>query len=92
MKQLWDAVLSEVWNMKRSLERDRRDPTKVRNVLIKRFDERIVKAIMKPKASPESSIAAVYAAQARPSINVGRARNSLRAYQKETGAKFVAQV
>ncbi len=87
MANLWDSELQEVWNKKASFERmsDRQRIGFNRDV-----PEDVLRAVRSPKATPESSLARVYSH--RKHISVGRARNALRACQKQTSKKFAPQV
>lgn len=87
MADLWHCELQEAWNMKESLARQGLNP---RARLEKRFSEDTVKAVLSPKATPESSLARVYAR--RYHVSEGRARNALRMYQKLSGTKFAPQI
>ena len=87
MSRLWTDVLQPAWRMKASLERMGQEPTARLN---KNFESDVYSAVLSHKATPESSIAKLYAQ--RNHISVGTARNALRAYQKLTGEKFATQV
>jgi hypothetical protein len=87
MEILWHQELQEAWNMRSSLEKAHRD---FRTAVARRFKDDVAKAVLARKATPESSLAAVYAHRFR--ISKGRARNALRAYQKLTGLRIAAQI
>jgi hypothetical protein len=87
MDSLWENELQEVWNAKASLEGAGRNP---RHHLEKKFEQKIVQAVLARKATPESSLAWLYSRQEH--ISEGRARNALRAYQVRTKRKFAPHV
>ena len=80
MWELWKNELKQAWHMKTSLERVSQNP---RGRLQKQFLEDVVKAVLSPKATPESSVAKVYAW--RNNLGEGTTRNALRDYLKFTG-------
>lgn len=78
MIQLREDELGAAWNMKRSLEFQKTDP---RERLEKtHIAEDVIRAVLSPRASFDSSLATVYAE--RNHLSYGTARNALRAYQK----------
>lgn len=84
MGELWDKELFPAWNMKRSLEEQREDP---RMRLKRSFPSEIAEAVLAKMATPESSLARLYASR-NQSFTYGAARNALRFYQKRTQRKF----
>jgi hypothetical protein len=87
MSRLWTDVLHPAWRMKASLERMGQEPTARLN---KHFANDVCSAVLAHKATPESSVAKLFAR--RNHISVGTARNALRAYQNLTSEKIAAQV
>ena len=86
MDVLRDSELGEAWNAKASLEGAGQNP---RGHLEKKFKPDVVQAVLARKATPQSSLAWLYAR--RNNISVGRARNALRTYQKEMSKVFGPQ-
>jgi hypothetical protein len=87
MDGLWKDHLQEAWNMKRSLENAGTSPGPR---LKKSFDEDVVSVVLSPRATPESSLARLYAQ--RKNVSVGRAANALRQYKKQTEKKYAPQL
>lgn len=88
MVELWERELQEAWNMKVSLERARSES--LARLKKRGFPDDVVQAVCGRRASPESSLAKVYAQ--RQNVSEGWARNALRAYMRLTNKIFAAQV
>ncbi len=85
MTLLWKADLLPAWNMKRSLERTGGDLSR-----LQQFGQDVAKVVTARKATPESSIARLYAK--RSNIRFGTARNALRKYKASAVQSFTPQV
>lgn len=87
MTKLWQEELQPAWNMKTS---PNIAAAEIRSRLRKAFGEDVVCAVLSRKATPESSLAAVYARRAN--LSKGRARNALREYKRQNEQKFATHV
>jgi hypothetical protein len=77
METLWNSELQPAWAMKESLESADTNPE---SRLGKSFHADVVREILSHKATPESSLAKIYAQ--RNHLSAGTARNALREFRK----------
>jgi hypothetical protein len=80
MEELWREELQDAWNMKGSLQKAGASSLAG---LKRRFRDDVVRAVLARRATPDSSLAKVYAD--RRHVSQGTARNALREFHRLAG-------